>query len=186
MILGHVGAWSEADYFALGETADRVELVDGDLLVSPVQGFQHQAVSVALLDALRSPAREVGLRAYRAVNVRLRAGRIVIPDLVVAATERTGLVVDAPDVALVGEVVAEGEAALERLLKAQLYAAAGIRWYLLAEVTSSGSVKVQLMRLIRAAEGKVYVEHRVAADGAVLVADSPFAFDLDTGGLAEW
>jgi Uma2 family endonuclease len=182
MILGHVGAWSEADYFALGETADRIELVDGNLLVEPVPDKLHQRVCTALVQALDEPAHAVGLQAYRAVNLRLAAGRIVIPDLVVAETDPDGLVVDASEVALVGEVVAVGEAALERLLKAHLYAAAGIRWYLLIEVGSSGVVRAQLMRLIKL-DGSGYVEHRVALDGDLLIADSPFAFDLDTGAL---
>ena len=182
MVLGHVGPWTEADYFALGETADRVELVDGSLLVDPVPDMLHQAVSSALVAALRPPARAAGLSAYRAVNLRLCPGRVVIPDVVVADTDRLGLVVDAIEVALVGEVVPSGDAALERLLKAHLYAAAGIRWYLLAEMASTGSVAVRLQRL----NGGLYLEHRVATDGEILAADSPFAFEVDTGALAEW
>jgi hypothetical protein len=95
LILGHGGRWTEADYFALGETADRIELVDGSLLVDPVQDLLHQAVSSALVAALRPPARAVGLSAHRAVNLRLCAGRIVIPDLVVSDADRLGLVMDA-------------------------------------------------------------------------------------------
>jgi hypothetical protein len=183
MILGHVGAWNEADYFALGETADRIELVDGTLLVAPVESPRHQRLAGALVAELHAPAAAVGLSAYRAVNVRLRPGRIVIPDLVVSDyADSDDLVVDASAVALVGEVVPAGEAAVERLFKAHLYAAAGIRWYLLAQLISPTSVKVQLMRLVRL-DGGIYVEHLTAAGGRRLGADSPFPFIIDTGAL---
>jgi len=64
----------------LGETSNRIELIDGGLWVSPAPNRPDQDISFVLLEALRPAARAVGLRAYIAVNVRLEAGRIVIPD----------------------------------------------------------------------------------------------------------
>jgi hypothetical protein len=183
MVLGHVGRWTEADYFALGETADRIELVDGCLLVTPVEDKPHQWTSGALVSALDEPAGAATMKAYRTVNVRLCPGRIVIPDLVVADTAPDGLVVNAAEVALVGEVISSGDGTLERLLKSDLFAAAGIPWYLLVELGSCGSVKLQLLRLVRFG-GCRYVEHLTARDGETLSADGPFAFELDPGSLA--
>lgn len=42
-ILAHRGPWAEADYFGLPEQeAQRIELVDGELLVSPHGDGRHQ------------------------------------------------------------------------------------------------------------------------------------------------
>ena len=115
--LEHVGPWNEEDYFELGQTTDRIELLDGSLIVSPVPSGPHQQVARRLTNALKQAA--------------------------------------------------------DRVVTMQLYALAGIRWYLLAQVEP---VELRLFRL----DGRYYVEHALAAKGEALRLTEPFPAALDT------
>lgn len=176
--------WTEADYLALDETADRVELIDGKLRVSAAPSRPHRDITRILLNAIWPTASAVGLRAHATSNLRLAPGRIVIPDIVVAKVGRLGDITDAGEAILVCEITSPGNAATDRVQKMHFYAAAGIEWYLLVEpdLTEYESITVRLFRL----RGEQYAEHAVAHNGDALRSDRPFAIDLTPADLLDF
>lgn len=174
----HVLPWTEEEYLALGETSDRVELFDGSLLVSPAPTFRHQRISQRLVRLLEPAAAAAGLEVFEAVNVRLRPGRIPIPDLVVTRpVDLDELVAEAEVVALICEIISPSNAATDKLLKMHHYAEAGIPWYLLVDPQL---VTVLLFRL----EGSRYVLHAEGRPSEPLHLDEPIVVDIDPAVLA--
>jgi Uma2 family endonuclease len=169
----HVMPWTEEEYLALGETPDRVELFDGSLFVSPAPTPLRQRLARRLANVLEPPAQPVGLEVYLAVNLRLKPGRIPIPDLVVTVPIDIDQVVqDAASVVLVAEIISPNNAATDRVLKMHYYAEAGIEWYLLVEPDAPS---LRLHRL----EGSKYLEYASAEPGTPLRMDAPVKVDID-------
>jgi len=174
----HPDPWSEDEYFALGETSSRIELVDGSLWVGPAPSKRHQHIAFLLTMGLYAAAERSGLLVLQDVNLRLANGRILQPDIVVADTDDIGTTVEAAEAKLVVEVVSPSNAGTDRLLKPQLYAAAGIDWYLRVEQPQD-SVELHLQRLT----GDHYVPSAVAGPGQTLGSDEPFPFELEVASL---
>ncbi|MFI7215505.1 Uma2 family endonuclease [Micromonospora maritima] len=166
-VLGQDGPWTEDDYLALAGRRGRVELFDGSLHVSPAPTPRHQRIQRNLGNLLEAAARRAGLELLETVNVRLRPGRIPIPDLVVTAPiDFDEPMIEARDVRLVCEVVAPRNAATDMVLRTHYYAAAGIEWYLLVEQETG------TLRLYRR-QGRHYREVSVTKPADVLELTDP-------------
>ena len=172
------GFWTEAEYWALGETNSRIELIDGHLAVSPSADNAHQEIAYRLKHALEPAAAAAHLRVPLTPNLYLGPGRLVIPDLAVGRYPRSATRNAAEDTVVVIEVTSPSNAATDQM---RLYAEAGIPWYLLLEpdFPDYESLTVHLLRL----DGGHYIEHAVAKDGEVLSSDEPFALSLDIDDL---
>lgn len=176
-MFGHGLPWTEAEYLAIGETPERVEFFDGSLFVTPAPTPRHQHVSRHLANALDAGADGARLHVHEAVNVRLRAGRIAIPDVVITShLDFDEPVVDAGAVLLVCEIISPSNAAADKVLKMHYYAAAGIAWYLLVEQETG---TLHLYRLA----GEHYVEQSVTRPGEVLHLSEPVRVDLEPTSL---
>lgn len=173
----HIFPWTEEEYFALGETSDRVELFDGSLVVSPAPTPRHQAISRRLANLLEPAAHQVGLEVFEAVNVRLKRGRVPIPDLVVVhPINLDDLVIDAAAVELICEITSPSNGGTDRVLKMHHYAEADIGWYL---VVDPDPLTLQLFRL----DGDKYVEHAVASAGTSIRLAEPVRVEIDPANL---
>ncbi|MEV7985408.1 Uma2 family endonuclease [Micromonospora sp. NPDC085948] len=166
-ILGRALPWTELDYLALGDTAQRIELLDGGLLIGPSPSVRHQVIVGGLAAALEPGCAAANRTLLPVINLRLNVTRILNPDLVVTTEldfEATCVPADA--VLLVGEVAAPHTAAIDRVLKPHLYAAAGIEWYLLVDQET-------LTAHLHQRQGGHYVERATTKRGEVLELAEP-------------
>lgn len=115
------------------------------------------------------------MRVLEAVNVRLKPGRITIPDLVVTGEiDFDEVYIEAHDVRLVCEIISPGNAATDKVLKMHYYATTGIEWYLLVEQQNGN-----LHRYRR--HGRHYLEHAVAKVGETLDLTEPVRVGIRPG-----
>src|SRR6266545_1021974 len=161
-LLDHRGPWTEEDYLALPEIDGlRLELVDGELIMSPWPDNAHQVMVGYLYRELDRLVPE-HLAVLPGGNVRLGPGRINIPDVLVLREFSDVAVNEAADVLLAAEVVSDSGRARDRILKPGLNAEAGIGWYLVVER------KPRLQLLLFRVDRGTYAEHARAGKGELL------------------
>ena len=177
-IVPHGGPWTEDDYFALGESNERIELIDGSLYMTPAASSKHQRCSFMLTSILLTAA-PLGFDVIEAVNLRLGRDRILIPDIVVTTRlDDEVKFFDAADIALVVEIASPSNATTDRVLKSHLYATAGIETYLRVELGEHGPV----LYLYRLAD-TTYTLIAEGGKGNPLRLDRPFPAEIDPARL---
>jgi Uma2 family endonuclease len=173
----HPGPWTEDEFLAQPPNP-RVELLDGSLLVSPAGTGLHQWLSFQLCVVLNAAAPR-GMRALEAVNVRVAPGRILIPDLtVLTRPDLRALRYPAAAALLVVEITSPGNAYVDRAVKPQLYAQAGIPSYLRVELERG-----EPSGLVFALDGDQYVETARFTPGETTRLDVPFPVEFDLAAL---
>ncbi len=171
-LLDHAGAWTEEAYLALPANR-RVELVDGSLLVAPSTDEWHDR-AVAAVRAAVAEVLPDGLEVSGPVALRLSPGRILVPDLIVAAprTADEDEVRDSSVALVVIDVVGRGNGVADRWFKPQLYAGSRIPYAVLIDHDEPFGVGSMLI-------GGRYHEYAHAGAGQLLRLEEPFVLDLD-------
>lgn len=128
---------TEAEFLSLPESMERIELLDGEVIVSPSPTFWHQEVLARIITSLRTWAKAqtgpvtVGMSP---LDVRVAPGRILQPDaFVLLATvprDHAGPIDRVPELCI--EVLSQ-DRTYDRVTKRLVYAAAGVREYWVVE-----------------------------------------------------
>ena len=134
---------SEEEFLALPESVDRIELVDGEVIVSPSPSVWHQELLSRIVHRLRSwqeaHARSVFI-GQAPLDVRFGPGRILQPDAFLClgdvSFDLEGPLDRIPDLCI--EVLSTNRA-YDRLTKRLLYAGAAVEELWLVE--PSGSIE---------------------------------------------
>lgn len=124
---------SEAEFLSLPETQEKLELIDGEVIVTPAPSLLHQEilnrVNFALLTWARGQDRPVTI-GLSPVDVRFAPGRILQPDLFVVldevSLETRGPLERIPEICI--EILSSNRAH-DRITKRYLYGEAGVQEY---------------------------------------------------------
>jgi len=126
-----LGPHRAADYWKLPE-GEPIELIKGNLVVSPAPNSYHQAISLLLSEiVLRASRQGGGFGVASPIDVVLSDDTILQPDLIYVSKQRRNIVskrVDGPpDLAI--EIISQSNAARDRTHKMALYAEYGVAEY---------------------------------------------------------
>ncbi|MGQ0841376.1 Uma2 family endonuclease [Actinokineospora sp.] len=170
----HPQSWTLQEILAMPEDqGQRVELIDGAVVLSPAPGAPHQRVLQRLQVGLPA-ALPPHLELLPGVNVVLNSQRLLIPDLVVVTVpDADRLYFHAADVLLAAEVISPSSRSYDKAQKRALYAEARIPFYLLVDPVPRPASAV-----LFALDGEEYTKVAASVQGRLRFAE-PFPADLD-------
>ncbi|MFE0027399.1 Uma2 family endonuclease [Amycolatopsis sp. NPDC059021] len=177
-MVGLDNSWTLDDVLALPEdqtTGQRVELVDGALLVSPWPRVRHQRMLSTLQRQLHPVVPSV-LEMLPGANIVLghRGDRLVVPDLVINRDPGfDGVYLTEDQVFLVCEIESRSTKLKDRTLKRALYAEGRIPYYLLVDPAEEPAAATMF-----ALSGEDY-EPIAKSEGGRLELTRPFTASID-------
>lgn len=155
----------------------RHEVIDGSLIVMTNPGAAHQRAVRRLSRFLEDNAPRTA-EVFEGLNVVLPGDQLVIPDIVILHVRGSDKTWFTPDeVLLVVEVVSPGNAVMDRKVKPDLYAEAGIEYFLRVELAA-----LRPTELFELTDG-TYTAIATAPPGLRLTTDRPFNFTIDPADL---
>ncbi|XVS62972.1 Uma2 family endonuclease [Actinosynnema sp. CA-299493] len=154
------------------DSSQRVELVDGSLITSPIGDVRHQRLATRITGVLHA-ARPPGLEAIAGLDLEISGTRMLIPDFTVNVAGEEGLLLPVADLVVAGEALSPGNRVDDLVLKRKLYAEAGIPFYLVVD-PKEAEVTATMFEL----EAGEYVES-ARSEGGVLKLERPFPVTIE-------
>ncbi len=160
----------------------RVELIDGQIVVSPTASRGHSNIVTELIDQL-AEVKQRGWERHTNLTVHIPVTRErLIPDLAIVPSEAPGFGENellAPAVLLVAEVVSPYSRREDREIKPQAYACGGVPLYLLIDKLADPPSAT----LLRQHGEQGYGQRQTVTAGEALRLPKPFGIALDTARL---
>lgn len=177
--LGYAGLRMSADeYLALGETADRYELLDGIVFMSPSPWANHNEIAAKITHQILTYNDAAGgnaVRVFPETDIRLDSRRVYCPDISVYRADRVAgtakRLASPPD--LIVEILSESTKALDLITKRADYGAFGVREYWVVDPTT-GAVR----QWCHDEDSRELVERPVATSNLASFALPGFMLDL--------
>ena len=157
----------------------RVELIDGQLVVSPSASRWHSTAIDRLIDALIDVKRERGWVIHTNLTVHIPATRErLIPDLMIAPPDAPGFGDDellAPGILLAAEVVSPSSQRQDRAAKPRAYAQGEVPLFLLIDAVADPSA----VTLFSRPDGGRYRRRQACGSDGSLRVPEPFDITID-------